>query len=318
METKQLIKAIKTYNPFVEHVTLSTIFSKMKVGDDGFHTICYGEVGTGKSYSSIELIKKLNLGNDVFIDNNVTARGLFDLMVDFPAYDFILDECSKIMKDKGAQDTIKLTMERKSVSWIKRRSYEDIVFKGNYVININQHMLDALTDRAFVNLTMMNKKMALDFVDYYLEKKDPKQEKEFIEHLQKLLKDVTPIELTKQEMNYIREFVKKRIEINDENLGYSRRTIIRMIAYFKRVKKLFGKLDKEIKIFIEPFASVYIENRRTPTIIDTLLGDEKMEKPALITLLASEGGYSERHARRIVDEEIIKGRLKMFGRMVYV
>ncbi len=318
LNTKELIELVKKYNPHTEHITLSTIFMKMKVGDDNsFDVVNFGPPGTGKSFSSIELVNELNLGTDIIIDNNVTKRGLFDLLDKYPKHDFILDECTALMRDKGTQDMIKLAMEGKPLRWIKKDSYEETpIFEGNFIMNVNHGLMDSIVDRCFVNKTLMNKRMALDFVNYYLfNKKDSEQ---LIRYVKKVIRSDKKVDLTQDELKYVADFICKQIENNDENLGYSRRIAIRMISYFRRAKKFFGKLDDEVKAFIEPYASIYIENKRSPTLIETLLGDTKMDKIALIRLLASETGYSERHSRRIVDEELVKGKLQQFGRMVYV
>lgn len=318
METKQIIKWIKEFNPHTEHITLSTIFSKMKIDGERFNVINYGPPGTGKSYSSIELINKLNLGNDIIIDNNTTKRGLFDLISLYPDYDFVLDECTEIMKNKGTQDMIKLMMEGKPLTWTKKDSHEVApIFKGNFILNVNQALMESLTDRCFVNITMMNKKMAMDFTDYFIDVPD-KVEREFLTFLKKKLKSESDVKLTKEELDYVKAFIKKQIELAEENLGYSRRIVIRMVSYFKRVKKLFGKLDDEVKIFIEPYAATYIENKNTPTLFETILGDAQMEKIELIRTVTRETGYSERHVRRMIEDELIKGRLQQFGKMVYV
>lgn len=320
METSSIIQSVKNWNPYCEHITLSTIFSKLRVGDnESFCVINWGSPGTGKSYSSLTLSKELNLGTDIIIDNNTTKRGLFELLAEFPNYDFILDECSALMQDKGTQDMLKLAIERKPLNWVKKDSHETTpVFTGNFIFNVNHALLDSLTDRCFVNLTLMNKRMALDFVDYYLGNRP--EMKEFIIYLRRLLSTEMKVELTKEEMDYVKDFTRNLIETNEENLGYSRRTIIRMVSYFKRVKRLFRKtiLDEEVKSFIEPYAAIYIENKRTPTVIETLLGDAKMDKIALIRLVASETGYSIRHARRLIGDELAKGKLQQFGRQVYV
>lgn len=318
METKEIIKTLKEYSPYNEHITLASIFAKMKIGDgSSFNVINHGPPGTGKSYSSLEFIDKLNLGTEIILDNNVTKRGLFETFLNYPEHDIILDECTALMRDKGAQDMIKLGAEGKSLNWVKKSSVETTpLYKGNIIINSNLSLMDSLSDRFFVNVTLMNRKMAVDFVDHYLDKKIS-PEKEFLKFIRRRIKS-KDADLTENEIKYVREFVKKQIEMNDEILGYSRRVIQRMLSYFKRVKKLFGRLDDEVLLFIEPYAAAYIENRRTPTLIETLLGDEKVEKPSLIRLLSRETGYSERHARRLVDEELIKGKLKLFGRMVSI
>lgn len=318
METKKLIKNIRKYNPHCEHITLSTIFMKMKVDQEKFNVINWGPAGTGKSYSSIEFLEKLDLGTDIIIDNNTTKRGLFDLLNNYPEQDFILDECSAILRDQGTQDMIKLAMESKPITWVKKDSVEVTPsFKGNFILNVNHALMDSLTDRSFVNKTLMNKKMALDFVDYYIDK-DSDEHELFIRFLRRKLKKNKKINLTKHEVNYVRDFVYKQINMSDEKMGFSRRTVIRMLSYFRRVKRLFEKLDDEIKTFIEPYAAIYVENKRTPTAIEILLGDEKMDKINLIRLVANETGYSERHARRLVDEELTKGNLQQFGRKVFV
>jgi hypothetical protein len=316
METKKIISLVKGFNPYCEHITLSTIFYKMRVGDaERYNVVNFGPPGTGKSFSSIELLKRLDFGNDIILDNTTTRRGLFETFMDYPDSDILIDECSVISRDKGAQDMIKLAMEGKELTWTKKGSVETTPpFKGNVTLNINESILDAVTDRCFVNMTLMNKKMALDFVDGF---DRTTNHDELIAYAKEKINERANIELTKEEVEYIKNFVKRQIELNDDNLGYSRRTIVRMISYFKRVKHFFGGLTPEVKTFIEPYASIYVENKRTPTIIESLLGDAKIVKADFIKLLSQEGGFSERHSRKLIDDELTKGTLVQYGRLIY-
>lgn len=315
METKKLIRYLQDFNPHCEHITLSTIFSKMRIKDSSFHVINHGTPGSGKSQSSLALLKQLDLGTEIIVDNTTTTKGLFQMFRDYPEMDILIDECSSLLRDPKTQDMVKLAMERKPLRWAKNNDVEETEpYQGNLIINTNVEINPAVIDRTYLNKTLVNKKMALEFTDYIFQK--PVVNKEFTDYLKKILSDQKTPDLTKEELEYIKNFINKHISINDGELGYSRRIPQRILNYFVRTKKLFGKLDQEIRDFIEPIASLYIVNDKTPSFIEVLVGTSQIDKTELIHKISQEGGYSEGHARRLVKEAIEKGTLKQHGRAV--
>lgn len=314
MKTQELIKKISEFNPYCEHATLATIFSKMRIGK--FNVINYGPAGTGKSHSTINLLKLLNLGTEITIDNNTTKKGFFQLLMDFPEQDIVLDECFALLKERGVQDAIKLAMEGKSVHWIKDGSRETTPpFKGNFIINTNEYVIPSVIDRCFFNKTIMNKEMALNYIDYTQKKHEFA---EFIDYIKKVINDKKNIQLTEEETKKIIEFIKDNINESEEGLEYSRRCIERIISYMKCAKKLFGKLDEEVLNFIIPYAELYVINSKTPSLIEAIVSTGEIDKSELIKKLAKEGGYSDRHARRLVNEAITEGMLSLKGRLVMI
>lgn len=313
MNTKELIEQIRAFNPYCEHITLSTIFAKMKLGRHS--VINFGLAGTGKSESSLELLKKLDLGTEICIDNNTTKKGLFELFRDYPNQDIMLDECSALLRDRGTQDMLKMAIEGKKIFWIKTNSMETTEpFKGNIIINTNIPIMDSIIDRCFLNKTKMNKEMVLNFIDYLMIKK---QEDKFIKYIKERVLDKSKAELTDEEIKKIVSFTKLFISEADADLEYSRRSIFKMLGYFKCAKKFFRKLDDEIWNFISQYAQLYIISGRTPSLIETILGDREMDKAELIKRVTAEGGYkADRQPRRLVDELIANGKLKVKGRLV--
>lgn len=309
--TKEIIEFIKLYNPYCEHITLTTIFSKMHIGR--FHVANWGSPGSGKSESSLVLLEKLDMGNDIIIDNTTTERGLFETFMEFPESDIILDECNAILRNPSVQDMVKLAMEGKALRWTKNNSREETPeFKGNIILNANVKIMDSVIDRCFLNKTVMNKEMTLDFIDYLLEEKDLSK---FIEYLKEVINKEKE-KLTKEEIEYVKEFTKGYIKESDKDLGYSRRCIFKMIEYFTCAKNLFGKLGDEEKEFIEQYAKLYIINDETPSLIQAIVSDKNMDKVELQKRLVKEGGFSIRHARRLVNEAIENNELILRGRIV--
>ena len=209
---------------------------------------------------------------------------------------------------------IKLAMEGKCLRWTKNNeSIETEPYKGNIIMNVNVPIMDSVIDRCYLNKTIMNREMTLDFIDYFLEGKDINR---FVNFVRQRIEDSTRFELTKEEVDYVGNFTKEHIKDSDQELGYSRRCILKMLMYFKCAKKLFGKLDKEVLEFIEPFAELYIINNNTPSLVNAIVSDGEIDKAELIRKVADAGGYSERNARRLVDRELQEGKLILRGRLV--
>ena len=109
METNKIIQLIKDYNPDMEHITLSTIYYLMgEIDGRRFHVINFSNSGSGKSQSSLTLIKKLKDPSVIFIDNTTTLKGLFQLFQNYPNQNILIDECSGLLADKKSQDLLKL------------------------------------------------------------------------------------------------------------------------------------------------------------------------------------------------------------------
>jgi hypothetical protein len=312
LSVKEIITSIKEYNPYCEHITLATIFSKLNI--DRINVINFGTQGTGKSRSTIELSKDLDIGDEIIIDNNTTKKGFFQLLMDFPTSQIIMDECSSLLQDKSVQDAIKLAMEGKSIKWIKNNSIEETPeFNGSFIINSNDSLPNPIHDRCLSNKVCMNKEMTLNFIDYYL--KEHNFEK-FISYLRYIINKMEKTEISEMEKTEIILFLKKYISESDEGLEYSRRCIKRILNYFRCAKKLFGKLDKEVMDYIKPFAELYVINQKNPSLIEAIVSNGKIDKVELIKKYAKEGGVTERTARSKVNEMINSGKLELKGRLV--
>lgn len=316
MKATELIEYIKRWNLFCEHITLSTIFAKIP-GSDA-HVINYGPPGSGKSRSTHELLQELNLGTDILVDNTTTDRGLFETFLNYPEQDIIMDECSTLLKNRKAQDMCKMSMERKPLTWTKNDSTETTdPYIGNLIINTNVKIDETVSDRTFVNKTTSSKEVVLAFNQHLHDTYFKKQNFEpFFKHIRQVINDRKPVQLTKEEFEYVYNLVKENLkEINKEGT-YSRRILKRELAYFTCAKKLFGGLTNDVKSFIEPFAITYISNTNAPGLIEGLLGNGPMEKADLVKLMSKEGGYTEQHARRIVNKSIYSGDIVLKGKIV--
>ena len=279
-----------------------------------FNIINSSSAGTGKSTSTITLLEKLGLKTEIIIDNNCTKKGFFQLLMDYPEQDIVLDECSALLRDKATQDSIKLAMESKPVVWIKDGSKQETPpFRGNFIINTNDYVAPPVIDRCFFNKAIMNKEMTLNFIDYSMKEHN---HTEFIEHIKERIKDERIVELSSEEKTMVANFIKQNIEESDEGLEYSRRCIQRAITYFTCAKKLFRHLNKPVMDYITPFAELYVINEKTPSLIEAIVSNKEIDKSELITKLAKEGNYSERHARRLVTQALEEGKITAEGRMV--
>jgi hypothetical protein len=307
METKEMIKNLKEYNPFCENITLATIFSKMKFVRT--NVVNYGTPGTGKSQSTINLVKELNI-----IDNNTTKKGFFQLLMEFPTSQIILDECSAILKEPSVQDAIKLAMEGKSVSWVKNNSTEETPeFRGSFIINTNTPVNSAIIDRCLGNKVCMNKEMTINFIDYCTAEHNFTK---FITYIKKIVQNSEKVEISEAEKVEIVNFLKKYISESEEGLEYSRRCVQRVFNYFRCAKKLFGKLDHEVMDYIKPLAELYVLNQKTPSLIEAIVSTGQIDKAELVRKYAKEGGVTERTARTKVNDMIESGQLELKGRLV--
>ena len=318
MKTNELIKYIKLWNPYCEYITLSTIFAKMRFNKGTTHVVNHGPPGTGKSRSTLELIKVLDVGNDIILDNTTTDKGLFETFLNYPEQDIILDECSTLLRSLKTQDMVKLAMEGKELTWTKDGSSEKTEpYKGNIIVNANVPIADTVVDRCLMNKTVMNKEMSLSFNETYVKEFLKSTDfKPFVTHLKKVIKDKKEPNLTEQEIKMVLNFVQEHIKEMDRDQGFSRRIIIRELNYFKQAKKLFGSLEKEVLDFIMPYAKTYIVNRQTPGLIESILGDGEIEKAVLVKRMADEGNYSPQHARKLINKEIDSGKIILRGKMI--
>ena len=318
VKTTDLIRFITLWNPYCEHITMSTIFAKMQFNRGSMSVINMGDPGTGKSRSSLELVKKLDLGTEIIIDNTTTEKGLFEIFLNYPEQDIVIDECSTLLRSKKTQDMIKMSIESKPLSWTRNDGIQTTdPYRGNLIINSNVDIDPSVADRCFVNKTTMNREMILMFNSMYGDWLDkPVHYGSFINYLKKVVKSKTPVKLTKEEQRKILDMIQLKISETEQDEGYSRRIIIRELLYFKHVKKLFGKLDDEVFRFIEPFAANYVINKHAPGLIERIVGNGPIEKPELVKRIAKEGGYSDRHARRLIELEIQKGRIELSGKYV--
>ena len=46
------------------------------------------------------------------------------------------------------------------------------------------------------------------------------------------------------------------------------------------------------------------------------MGNETIDKATLVKRIAKEGGYSEQHARKVINKEIEEGKLKLNGKLI--
>lgn len=316
MDFNKLKYMITAWNVGCEAITLSTILSKIKTDKFGLHVINSGKPGTGKSKSSLELLQAIDPNNTIILDNTTTDRGLFEVFMEFPNSDIVLDECSTLLRSLKTQDMIKLSMEGKSLNWIKKNESEVTEpYTGTIILNTNINLSDSVSDRCLYNEVVMNRERALEFVDIYVNK-DSLNHEEFINYCKEKIKDTKQVSLTKKEVERIVNFVKDKISLSDETQSFSRRIIIRQLNYFERAKKFFNGLNNEVFEYLFKLSESYINNNHTPGLIEHLLSNGDMDKPRLVKEVAKVGKYSESHARKLVNEEIKLGKLILRGKNI--
>lgn len=316
-EFEELKNMIKEWNPDCEAITLSTILSKIKTNNT-LHVINSGNPGTGKSRSSLELVKKIDDDNTIFLDNTTTDRGLFETFMEYPDSDIILDECSTLLRSLRTQDMIKLCMESKPITWTKKgESEETQPYTGTIIINTNNNLSDSVTDRCLYNEAVMNRDRALNFLDVY-KNKDETKHNEFLNYCKKRIRSKETTPLTLAEIDKIISFVRDKIKVADENQNFSRRILLRQLVYFEKAKKFFTELKPETFNYLLGLSEAYITNNHAPSLIEHLLSNGGMEKPKLVKEVSKQGSYSTTHARRLINEEIRNGKLTLKGKTVHL
>jgi len=316
METKELINLVRAYNPGSEHVTLSSIFAKMK-SEERPMTINSGPPGTGKSESSIRLWTSIGDKKHIVLDNTTTPRGLFETVLEYPDSDIILDECSTLLKDRKSQEMIKQLMQGGSLIWTKNNKTETTQpYTGSIVINTNESVIETVSDRAYVNRTSSDKRSILEFNTYYVLQNHDAEKAKLVEYVQKSIVGKQTMSLTPAEVQFVLDFVTERINSNESSDGYSRRIIRRILQYYAMTKTFFGTLDDEAKAFVAPYAEAYIMNKTVPSLIESLVPGEGIDKPTLVRLVSEKTGYTEQHARSLIRGSLDKGTFVLEGKMV--
>lgn len=312
----ELKEMITNWNPGCEAITLSTIISKIKTKNFGLHVINSGNPGTGKSHSSLALIKLIDPDNTIFLDNTTTDRGLFEVFMEFPNSDIVLDECSTLLRSLRTQDMIKLCMESKPITWTKKNETETTEpYTGTIIINTNAVLSDSVTDRCLYNEAVMNRERALSFLDVYANKDSVKHDA-FIKYCSEIIKDKKEVSLTKAEQDKIINFTREKISLSDKMQNFSRRILIRQLNYFERAKKFFKELTPETFEYLFNLSEAYITNNHTPNLIEHLLSNGEMDKPSLVKEVAKQGNYSEAHARRLINQDLTNGKLLLRGKNI--
>lgn len=255
---KQIIlQEIERYNLHLSNLSIMTIFSLL--GGKRFNILNLGQAGIGKSRSTLNLIKMLNLSNTVFISGHITPLKFFELLESNPSAVFVIDESSQLLHNNSeVVHLLRSALYDSNVVWYSSFKDEsgnqvmrEVCFTGSIIFNCNHFRVfdmndKALLDRLYVSNIRLTTSQIIDKMqDNYQLKTE----------IWRIIRDriisvrngLIKIELTKNEEGEIKDYVIKKIkEITlSYNANISVRLFERVKELFYRFKLFFGEIDWE-------------------------------------------------------------------------
>lgn len=292
----EILQEIEKYNLHLSNLTLMTIFSML--GGKRFNILNLGQTGIGKSRSTLELSRLLNLNDIIEISGHITALKFFELLEKYPTSLFVIDEGSNILiNNSEIIHLLRSALYDSHVVWyssFKDESGTQIVrsvfFTGSIIFNCNHfkafNMNDkALLDRLYVSNTRLT---TIEVINKINDSYEPNKEiwgivrDRIIQIRNKQINSV----LTDEEKGKIKEYVIGKIK--EITLSYNSNISVRLLEkiteVFHRFKLFFGEIDWDYcrKISDNYFLDVHAEENFILKAISSNNGKIKIKELAQI------------------------------------
>ena len=106
---KFVLKELENYNLYCENMTIMTIFSLLQKGR--FNTMNTGQAGVGKSRSTLELVRMLNLNDIVCLSGHISPLKFFELLEQNPKATILIDESAQTFEVKEIIHLLRIHIE---------------------------------------------------------------------------------------------------------------------------------------------------------------------------------------------------------------
>ena len=254
-QKQEILQEIESYNLHLSNLTIMSIFSLL--GGKRFNLLNLGQAGIGKSRSTLDMIRQLNLSNVVFVSGHVTPLKFFELLESNPSSTFVIDESSSLLQSNSEiVHLLRSALYDSHVVWyssFKDQSGNQVVrevnFTGNIIFNLNHfqsfNMNDkALLDRLYVSNIRLTTAQIIDKMeDEY--KPNAEVWRVIRDRIIAIRNGQIKVELDQDEEQEIKDYIINKIkEITlSYNSNISVRLFERIREIFYRFKLFFGGID---------------------------------------------------------------------------
>lgn len=262
LDKNKVIKEIKDFNLYCEPITWSSLFSFMDKGR--FNVVNAGMYGVGKSRGTKELLSLLDLKNVTVLAGHITPAKMFDILSIGGC--IILDESYSLFINPHIKHILRSALYDGHVVWYSRREDSDTEFKGSIIFNTNDLSKKTLNDKALLDRCFLN---IVDLSNEQILKKQHIYEPSITlwkaigqRIIQLRSKDLEEINssygLSNEEIEAIRRAFDSEVKSIGRLQKISMRSYKRFEEIFRRMKWLFGYLDKELFMLAHELGVNYI------------------------------------------------------------
>ena len=316
----------------------STLFALMNTNNSNlkpFNVISCSKQGTGKTRSSVGLVKKLKLPAVIFT-GWITPKRFYTFLKENRKKMIIFDESDLILNNKSTAFLLKSALYgSREVSWISDKDpYDSFKMEGNIVFSTNT-LVDksanekAMLDRVYLNhmdLSNVETVEMIHTINKYKKgiTKDDDEVWNIIRNRLILIRNgKVDVKLSEEEENLLLDYISKGILSYGKgyNPDISTRIYERVSEIFLRFKMLFGFLDKDIIELCKKMCDNYfVMGKKDENIILDIVKENKgvMTIKELSEIISKRMYITQRQAQRKIKDMVERGILERPNRLKVV
>lgn len=263
---ENILQELESYNLHLSNVTIMSILGLL--GGRRFNILNTGQAGIGKSRSTLELARLLNLKDVVCLAGHISPLKFFELLEDNPDSVFIIDESSQILNNNPELiHLLRSALFDSRIVWyssFKDESGQQIVrevyFNGSIIFNCNYFKSFSLNDKAFLDrLYVTNMRLTTaEIIEKMQNKYIPNIELWQIirDRIIQIRAGLIRTEFTEDEKSKLNDYIIDKVKsiTLSYNANISMRLFEKIREIFYRFKLFFGEIDWEYcKKIAEPY-----------------------------------------------------------------
>jgi len=266
---ESILRELESYNLHLSNVTIMSILGLL--GGRRFNILNTGQAGIGKSRSTLELAKLLNLNDIVCLAGHITPLKFFELLENNPNSVFIIDESSQILNNNPELiHLLRSALYDSRIVWyssFKNESGQQIVrevnFRGSIIFNCNYFKSFSLNDKAFLDrLYVTNIRLTTaEIIDKMQDKYVPNIEIWQIirDRIIQVRAGMIRTKFTEDEKSKINDYIIDKVK--SITLSYNANISMRL---FEKIREIFYRF----KLFFEEIDWEYCKKLTEPYFLD--------------------------------------------------
>ncbi|VVB83628.1 Uncharacterised protein [uncultured archaeon] len=310
----EVIEEIQKYNLHLSNLTLMTIFSLL--GGKRFNILNLGQTGVGKSRSTLELVRLLNLNNVICLSGHITSLKFFEQIQENPSAVFVIDESSQILQaNSEIVHLLRSALYDSQVVWYSsfkdnfgQQTVKEANFTGSIIFNCNHYKAFNMNDKALLDRLYVNNIRLT--TSQIIEKMTSKYElnKEIWalirERIVQIGEGLIKTELTQEEEKEIENFVVTKLKqvTLTYNANISLRLFEKVREIFYRFKLFFGEIDWDYckKLSESYFVDINAEENFISKVISS--NNNRIKIKELVKIISDFENVALRTSYRRVNE----------------